>query len=441
MTGSTLLILGGGVLASVLAALIFTPRRAGENEQTREMRKLMTALEGQRRIRDAQQAREQRQLGAVRRPPATGLQAPNRVADAPPAPAPAPVPETNAKRNDRRSAEHEHKAVLAAEQAERRVAEQQRKRVEKEQAAARQAELDAEKRARRQAEQERKAALALEQAERRAAEQQRKREERERAAARKAERDAEAQAAAAAEHHWPDLQEPEVPREAKLDAERTGVPPAEEQLEAEIAAGPLTPSALRDLDEIARWRAEDDRKAAAKAARTKRRVSERVYKRQEDAVAAAQQSEREAEEHARRVEEERRAALQAEEARRATERERAKEAMERAAALESKRKADAEALRRAEDERNEALEAERAERATPGPWTADTDHMAALNAERNALEVKQQELRVADEREAQQAPDALDERSHEKPSRLADLPLYSWAHANEDEDEAPAEPD
>jgi hypothetical protein len=61
MTDSTLLILGGGLLASVLAALIFTPRKAGEDEQTREMRKLMTALEAQRRIRDAQQAREQRQ--------------------------------------------------------------------------------------------------------------------------------------------------------------------------------------------------------------------------------------------------------------------------------------------------------------------------------------------------------------------------------------------
>ena len=227
--------------------------------------------------------------------------------------------------------------------------------------------------------------------------------------------------------------ERDVSREATLHAERTVVPPTEEQIRAEVAGRPLTESARRDLDEIARWREMDDRKAAAKAARTKRRVSERVYRRVDLA----------------RAEEERRAALEAEEARRAAERQRASE-MERAAALESKRRADAEALRRAEKERNKELEAEAerlaAERqraqdadATPRPWSADPDHMAALNAERHALELKRQELRVADEQEPQPAPP--DERSDEKPSRLIDLPLYSWANANEDEDKAPAEHD
>ena len=247
-------------------------------------------------------------------------------------------------------------------------------------------------------------------------------------------------AALAAEHRRREFKEHEAAHEPALDAERAGVPSAEEQISSEMAARLLTPSAQRDLDEIERWREEDDRKAAAKAARTRSRVSARLYKRQEDAYAAAQQPAHEAEEHTRRAEEDRRAALEAEEARRAAERQRAKEE-------------ELEALHRAEEERNKALDAERAERlaaerqraqeaeATPEPWTAYPDHMAALNAERHALELKREELRRADKQEAQQAPDPPDERSDEKPSRLADLPLYSWANANEDEDKAPAEPD
>src|SRR4051794_17921707 len=407
MTDSTLLILGGGLLASLLAALIFTPRRAGEDEQTREMRKLMTALEGQRRIRDAQQAREQRQRGALVRRPAMSVQAPAPAAEAP---APVPATETDVERNDRRSAESERKAAIAAEHAERRAAEQRRKREEKEQAAARKAEVAVEREDRRQAEQEHKAALAAEQAERRAAEQRRRREEKEQAAAREAELAAaretlrqghEHTAALAAEHHQPELKEIETAHEAELDAEHTEVPSAEEQIRSETEGRLLTASARRDLDEIARWREEEDRKVAAKAARARRRVSERLYKRQEFAV--GQTSEPDAD--------------------------------ERAAALESKRRADAEALRRVEVERDKALEAERAERlaaerrreqeaqATPPPWTASPDHMAALNAERQALELKRQELRVADEQETQQAPAAADEGPDERPNRLSDLPL------------------
>src|SRR4051812_50210190 len=67
MTHSTLLILGGGLLAAALAALMFSPRSSGEDEHTREMRKLMTALEAQRRGGDAQQAREARRRGTVAR--------------------------------------------------------------------------------------------------------------------------------------------------------------------------------------------------------------------------------------------------------------------------------------------------------------------------------------------------------------------------------------
>ena len=411
MTHSTLLILGGGVLASLLAALIFSPRSSGEDKQAREMRKLMTALEAQRRIRDAQQARELRQGRPLMRPPAMSAYAPARVADPqtpPPAVAPRPtlVPpaEPYVEQPDRRSAEKERKAALAAEQAERRASEQQRKREAKEQAAARKAELAAEKRARREAEQEHKAALAAEQAERRAAEQQRKREEKEQAAAREAELDVELEARRHAER--------EAAGPAPLIVERAAEVAAE-------AARPLTEGAQRDLDEIARWREEDDRRAAAKAAKSRRRVSERLYKRQQEAHAAAEQSEREAAVHARRVEEERRAAREAEE-------------VERAAALESSRRAEEEEARRpAEEERAMALEADEAR----APWTATPDHMAALNAERHALELQREELRIA-EQDAKAVPDPPDDVAGKKPSRLADLPLYSWANANEDEDEA-----
>src|SRR3954470_23069219 len=82
MTHSTLLILGGGVLAAALAALVFSPRSSGEDKHTREMRKLMTALEGQRRIRDAQQDREARQRGNVRTAPARTPE-PERIAHQP----------------------------------------------------------------------------------------------------------------------------------------------------------------------------------------------------------------------------------------------------------------------------------------------------------------------------------------------------------------------
>ena len=443
-----LLILGGGLLASVLAALIFTPKSVGEDKQTREMRKLMTALEAQRRIRDAQQARELRQRGAAGHPLAMRAQAsaaateeptpryeeaiPMRALDPAPAPVEKPPPPRPEKANptraleavpspavDQRSAERERKAAAAAEQAERRAVEQQQRREEKERAAARKAALDAERKAQRQAERERKAALAAEQGERRAAEQQLKREENEHTAARKAALAAEKRARHQEQEHTAPLHSEHHETHAPAP---TPTPTA-----VEPPTRPLTASAQRDLDEIARWREEDDRRAAAKAMRSKRRASVLGYTRRQDASVAAQKPEQE---DGPEPEEDHRDA-------------------ERAAAIESQRKADEEARRRAEEEREQVLEAERAarlaaeqrakdEEAIPvPPWTVDPDHMAALNAERHELELKREELRSAAREDATDAEEAPDE----KPSRLSDLPLYTWANANEDEDEPPAEPD
>src|SRR4051812_47911113 len=103
MTHSTLLILGGGLLAAALAALMFSPRSSGEDEHTREMRKLMTALEAQRRVRDAQQAREARRRGSVARTTKPGPQEPERRTD----------------ERAQRPAEQEHAVAFKAEQPER----------------------------------------------------------------------------------------------------------------------------------------------------------------------------------------------------------------------------------------------------------------------------------------------------------------------------------
>src|SRR3954465_4141266 len=99
MTHSTLLILGGGLLAAALAALMFSPRSSGEDEHTREMRKLMTALEAQRRVGDAQQAREARRRGSVARTTK-----------------PRPQDERRTDERAQRPAEQEHAVAFKAEQ-------------------------------------------------------------------------------------------------------------------------------------------------------------------------------------------------------------------------------------------------------------------------------------------------------------------------------------
>ncbi|HEY1513282.1 MAG TPA: hypothetical protein VGF66_05960 [Gaiellaceae bacterium] len=144
MSHSALLVIAGAVVTFVLAALVFRPTGTAEERRMREERKVLRALEGQRRIQAARRAQEEKRRMAVidaRRPSE-------------------PEPD------DRQEIE-EHAG------AERRAAEHERKRRDKELAAELKAQHVAEKAASRQAEQERKEAAKAE----RAAERQRQQEE------------------------------------------------------------------------------------------------------------------------------------------------------------------------------------------------------------------------------------------------------------------------
>ena len=156
LSNTAFLVVGGALLTGLLGALVFGSNGTAEDQRMREERKLLRALEAQRRIRDAQLMRDARRRGT------------RYVAAQPPAAAPEPEP------------------VVPDEdsEAERRAAERERKREEKAKAAALKSEREAEKRAQRRAEQERKSAARAAQAELRAAE---RRQEQEAKAARKLE--------------------------------------------------------------------------------------------------------------------------------------------------------------------------------------------------------------------------------------------------------------
>jgi hypothetical protein len=144
MTHTALLIAGGALLTSVLAALLFRPATSPEERHLREVHRLMRGLEAQRRIRDARRRRENRGRvsGGASHPPASVVEQP--------APTEEPTEQEHvAKRNHR---------------AERRAEEQLRRRAKKEQAAALKAQRAVEKRTRRELEQERKASLEAERA-------------------------------------------------------------------------------------------------------------------------------------------------------------------------------------------------------------------------------------------------------------------------------------
>jgi hypothetical protein len=176
MTHSTLLILGGAVLTCVLGFLLFGSKGSAEEERKRQEQKLLRALEAQRRAHERQRAREATRRGVVieaqrpvqiEQPPDAG-----EVADAQAAVL---------------SGDEDPAVALKETEAERRAADRQRKRHDKERAAALKTQRGAEEQARRRAEKGQAAALK---AEHRAAEQQRKREEKEQAAALKTQRDA-----------------------------------------------------------------------------------------------------------------------------------------------------------------------------------------------------------------------------------------------------------
>jgi type IV secretory pathway VirB10-like protein len=164
---SALAILGGALVTCVLGALLFG---SGEDARTREVRRLMTALEAQRRVRDARARRAglRRDLRPARDEQPTVEAAPEK--------------------------REEHAAEPPADRTARESEERQRRREEKERAAA----VEAERRREKQADAARRKA---EQAARKAEEQQRRDEEKQRAAAVEAERrrdEAEREAAEAA---------------------------------------------------------------------------------------------------------------------------------------------------------------------------------------------------------------------------------------------------
>jgi len=145
MSHAALLVTVGAVVTCVLAALVFRPTGTAEERRMREERRMLRALEAQRRIRDARRARE------------TGRR-PTLYAQ------PAAAAATQLDVDDR-------------QETELRVADQERKREEKEEAAARKAQRDAEKRAQRREEQERKATAKVERSKARAAEKQQRHDE------------------------------------------------------------------------------------------------------------------------------------------------------------------------------------------------------------------------------------------------------------------------
>jgi hypothetical protein len=176
MTHSTLLILGGALLTCVLGFLLFGSKGSAEEERKRQEQKLLRALDSQRRAHERQRAREASRRGVAIEP-----HRPVQIEQPPDDGEVASTPEAVV------AGDEDHAFALKETGAERRAADRQRKREEKEQAAALKAQLGTEAQARRRAEKEQAAALK---AEHRAAEQQRKREEKEQAAALKTQRDA-----------------------------------------------------------------------------------------------------------------------------------------------------------------------------------------------------------------------------------------------------------
>ena len=142
MTHSALLIAGGALLTSVLAALLFRPTASLEERHLRDVQRLMRALDAQRRVRDARRRRENR--GRASRGPSH--------------------PPAIVKEQSRQEAEPPAQVAERNDRAERRAVEQLRRREKKEQAVALKAQRAVEKRARRELEQERKAALEAERA-------------------------------------------------------------------------------------------------------------------------------------------------------------------------------------------------------------------------------------------------------------------------------------
>jgi hypothetical protein len=187
---SALAILGGALLTCVLGALVFG---SWEDARTRELRKLMTALEGQRRIRDARARRA--------RPPGDVLRSANdeqRTVDA------------DLEQRDMHAAEVQTDGITRKA---RKAEEQQRRREEQEQAAA----LNAERHREKQADAARRKA---EQAARKAEQQQRRQDEKEQAAALALERrrnEAERKAAAAASRTEKERRRPQQPPRASAE--------------------------------------------------------------------------------------------------------------------------------------------------------------------------------------------------------------------------------
>jgi hypothetical protein len=153
MTHSALLIAGGALLTCVLGALVFGGKGSAEDERMREERKLLTALEAQRRVRDARRLREERRGRAV-----PGSRRPAQV--------------EQLEVDEREAASKEQAAANQAQEAERRANEELRKREEKGQAAALKTQRRAEEQERRRAAKESEAAAKAERAERRAQEKQ-----------------------------------------------------------------------------------------------------------------------------------------------------------------------------------------------------------------------------------------------------------------------------
>ena len=65
LSHTVLLVVGGALLTGLLGALVFGSNGTAEDRRIREERKLLRALEAQRRIRDAQLMRKAKRHGAV----------------------------------------------------------------------------------------------------------------------------------------------------------------------------------------------------------------------------------------------------------------------------------------------------------------------------------------------------------------------------------------
>jgi hypothetical protein len=171
LSHSVLLVVGGALLTGLIGALVFGSNGTAEEQRMREERKLLRALDAQRRIRDAQLMRQGRPRQALR----VEAQPPTPIGEQPTASG----------------------QVVDESEAENRTADRQRKRDEHEQAVALKARRGVEKQDRRREKKEKAATLkaerdAAEEA-RRATDEQRKRDAHEQAVAAKAQRDADEQ--------------------------------------------------------------------------------------------------------------------------------------------------------------------------------------------------------------------------------------------------------